>query len=159
MGVVATISRIGIDNFKEMKSRREYPPKYESGTVYLGKSWDILSYILVGVVGATRENILLEVINPKHKYLIAESDYSKEYLNYSPPKKVKEIHARLKDITAAAFKQLIEERDFNSYMMYAEILPKEKDQIFVGLKQNFLDLRQLFKEASESDNYMVTVIS
>lgn len=159
MGIVATISRIEIDKFEQMKRQKAYPPQYASGNAYIGKAWDIISYILVGKIGPTTDNLLSEIIHPRSKYLIAENEHQKMYLNYSPPERVKEIQDELKGITESVFRQLIEERDFNTYMMYAALLPKEKDQIFVGLKKDFLDLCQLFKAASENDNYVVTVIS
>ena len=66
MGIVAELSRVRLEVIQKMKAQKKNVEDFEDETIstYIDKSWEGISYILVGAFGE-RENILSEIIYPK----------------------------------------------------------------------------------------------
>ncbi len=159
MGVVATLSSINSIKFEEMKAKKEYPYNYQSGSVHVGKAWEVFSYILSGGVGPHVVDILSEIIFPKERFVISKNEYMTEYLNYSSPNRVKEINDKLKLVSEEAFRELIEKRTFNTSIMYLKVFPEDKEELFQFLREDFNQLKKLFSESAKQEEYIATVIS
>lgn len=158
MGMVATLSRIKADNFELMKENKEYPHKYETASAYVDKLWDIISFAFSGKVGPQQDNISSEIIFPSSNYIIHEDQYMTERVQYSTPQRVKEINQTLAAVSEADFKALIASRTFSFNMLYAELLPDDKEQIFDLLKPSFLALKKLYSDAAINDEYVALAI-
>jgi hypothetical protein len=108
MGIIAGLSRTKLEVIQKMKTQKKNVESFEDETtsIYIDKSWQGISYTLVGELGE-RENILSEIIYPKEHFSIYQDEYMTEYVNYSSPEKVKQIHEEIKLITKNEFKNYL----------------------------------------------------
>jgi len=157
MGIVATISRIRSDKFEEMKNKKKYPYEYEEENVFIGKSWDIMGYTLVGRVGYVKGEILSELINPQESFMISQNEYMTENLNYISPNKVKELSKKINNISVEEFRKTYEGRTYSAGIMYDFLIDSEG--YLDHLVKDFVEVQKLYKKAAEDNNYVAIVIS
>lgn len=158
MGIVASLSRVQKDKFEEMKKAKKHPTKeFATNSVYIDKSWEIISFILVGKLGP-RENIYSEVIYPKEQLVYFQDKNYTEAINFSYPKRVKEINEEIQKISENDFRKLFEDRDFNKYKIYPGNWTKSIED-YKYIFDSFKRIKELFENASKSNEYVITGIS
>jgi|GEM_PF-4415321 hypothetical protein len=157
MGIVATFSRIQPDQFEQMKAEKKYPREFETESLYIDKSWDVISFILLGKVGPKAGEVLSEIMNPEENFVIYQDEYMTESLPYSSPEKVKEINEALQLITESGFRELINKRDFSNQPIYPEIWDPIDDQVEY-IVSNFMGIKAIFEKAAKNNDYVATII-
>ncbi len=157
MGIVATFSRIQPDRFELMKAEKKYPHGFETESLYIDKSWDIISFIILGKVGPKPGEVLSEIMDPNEYFVIYQDEYMTESLPYSSPEKVKEINEALQLITESRFRELINKRDFSNQPIYSEIWDPIDDQVEY-IVSNFMGIKAIFEKAANYNEYIATLI-
>lgn len=143
---------------RKWKSKKKRSNGFELDNVYLDKSWEIIAYILVGKLGPRDNLILSEVIHPRGNYITYEDKFFTEYVNYSTPNRVQEIHDELEKIDEQKFKQLFEERDFSKFEIYPQGIWTKSEKDYQYLSKFFFEIKKIFKRAVENENYIVVNI-
>lgn len=157
MGITATISRLKPDSFEHIKKEKKFPAGHETGSTCIDKTWEIISFVLVGKLDTQKDKILSEIIFPKENIVVYKDENMTEGFSYSSPNRVKEINDHLQLITEPIFKQLFEERDFSKSCIYPGWNKSQIDFDYVF--DNFIALKEIYETAVKNEEYLAIVIS
>lgn len=173
MSVVVSLYSLTPDNFQAIKDKehKEISSLGENQglanllvvekSVYLDKSWEIMSFILTGNKGFLVGNDLSEIIFPQESvridfYYDGEKDAT--FFEYTHPIRVEKIYNHLKDITKDKFKNLFDERDFDKVKPYPSPINWNRPGKFDSIYSHFDNVKFLFKEAAENGFYVGRII-
>lgn len=159
MGAIGGLWSVSPTIMEKMKAQKQDVESIEDETVfaYIDKAWAGIAYTLVGQLGQ-RENILSEIINPNEYFLIREDVYMSEYINYSTPERVKQIHEKVKVITREEFWDLFSKRNFQEVGIYVGDSEDTNKEHFEYFYENFLKIQKLFEYAAANDEFIVVKI-
>jgi hypothetical protein len=158
MGILATYCRIKPEQFEQIRAEKVVAFPYATEVVSIDKSWDILNLLLTGRIGLGGGGLLSECFWPDEHFVIYEDKYMTESVRFIQPEKVKAIHQILNEISEDSLINRFEKTD---HEMLAKCYPGrwQKDDSRINyLLSNFKNLKKVFCQAAETDEYMTVTI-
>lgn len=167
MGMTCTLLRVTKSELEEylndssLLEDRIYDDESEDedeNLIDIDKSWDGIIFLLTGQNFENADHPLLQVLF-SGQIIDDEQDLGYGPAHYLTPEQVANLNNQISKITVEDLKQKYDPKKMTELDVYPTIWEDEGEETFDYLSDNFLEVQQLYADASKNGEAIITFMS
>ena len=167
MGMTCTLLRVTKNELDEylndssLLEDRIYDDESEDGDenlIDIDKSWDGIIFLLTGQNSAKADHPLLQVLF-SGQIIDDEQDLGYGPAHYLTPEQVVDLNNQISQITVEELRQKYDPKRMTELEVYPTIWEDEDEESFEYLSDNFLEVQQLYSDATKNGEAIITILS
>lgn len=161
MGIMANYKSVTLEELKKLQ-RGEIDTwdflHQNDDYLDIDKTWNIIKYVLTGATRPTG-SVLDNIIPMSFENAVNDYDMGMGSAIYIDNQTVKEMSLQMETFTEDVFKSKIDIQKMVSDEVYPLFEGEDKEIIFEYAYPYFLELKKLFKQSAQDNNYIILWLS
>jgi Domain of unknown function (DUF1877) len=167
MGMTCTLLRVTKSELEEylndssLLEDRIYDDESEDedeNLIDIDKSWDGIIFLLTGQNFENADHPLLQVLF-SGQIIDNEQDLGYGPAHYLTPEQVTDLNNQISKITVEDLRQKYDPEKMTELDVYPNVWEDEGEESFEYLSDNFLEVQQLYSDASKNGQAIITIMS